>query len=352
MDELRAPDEARAQERGWAVVAAAYAQREPVSRSRRRWAPVVVTAAVAAVAAVALTPPGRAVVRTVREAIGVANADRTLYSLPTRGRVLAGGWVVNADGSTRRLGDYDDWSWSPFGRYVVAAKTDEIVALTARGAVRWQVGRPDVGLPQWGGTRTDTRIAYFSGQRLRVVAGDGTGDRQVIPGFAARIAPAWRPGSSFTLAYVTTGDRIRAIDADDGSAVFSTQRFVGVRSLAWSSDGSRLLVVTRRAVVVLDAEGHIVATIGGGFVGASFLPGTHRIVTLTRHAVVLGGKTLFRTSGDLGQIVASPDARWLLVTWPEADQWLFVPVHGGRIRAAGNIARQLDGAFAVDGWTS
>jgi hypothetical protein len=344
--EFRAPDEAQAQERGWRVVSAAYAARTPGRRRSRRVQAVGVAAVVAAIAAVAVTPPGRAVVHTVREAIGVANADRALYSLPTGGRVLAGGWLVDADGSTRRLGSYGETSWSPFGRYVVATSgEDAIVALTTAGDVRWRVGRPDVSLPRWGGTRTDTRIAYFSGQHLRVVAGDGTGDHQAVPGFVARVAPAWRPGGSFTLAYVGLDGRVHV-------GAHATSRLDAPRKVAWSSDGTRLLVVTRNAVVVLDPHARIVATLGGGYRDAAFIPGTHRVATLTRHAVVLGGTTLFRTTGTLAQLVPSPDARWLLVTWPEADQWLFVPTHKGRVRAVGNIAHQLGGAFAVDGWTS
>ena len=343
--DFRAPDETRAQARGWEVVGAAFAAREPLRR-RRRAAPLVAAALVAAIAAVAFTPPGRAVVHTVREAIGVANADRALYSLPTGGRLLAGGWLVQADGSTRHLGAYGDSSWSPFGRYVVATSgADAIVALTPAGDVRWRVGRPDVSLPRWGGTHDDTRVAYFSGQRLRVVAGDGTGDHQAVPGLVARVAPAWRPGGSFTLAYVSLDGRIHV-----GAA--KSVAFDRPSKLAWSSDGTRLLVLTRGGVIVLDPHARIVATLPGGFRDAAFLPRTHRVVTLSPHAVVLAGRTLFRTTGRLGQVVPSPDGRWLLVTWPEADQWLFVSTAGGRVRAVGNIARQLDGAFAVDGWTS
>ena len=346
MRRFTAPDEARAQERGWAVVAAAYAERTPAPR-RRRWAPIVATAAAAAVAAVAFTPPGHAVVTSVRKAIGLAHADRVLSSLPTHGRVLAGAWIVRADGSTRHLGAYDWASWSPFGRFVVATRgEDTLVAMTPTGDVRWQVGRPDVALPRWGGTHTDTRIAYFSGQRLRIVAGDGTGDHQAVPGFVSRIAPAWRPGHSFELAYVTSAGRVRVLGG------FATPRLDHPRKLAWSSDGAQLLVVTRESLLVYDDRGREVSRRSGPLADAAFLPQSHRIVALTRHAVSLGGRTLFRTTGRLAQVVPSPDGRWLLVTWPEADQWLFVPVHGGRIRAVGNIAAQLHGGFPVAGWTS
>src|SRR3954469_9305794 len=73
----------------------------------------------------------------------------------------------------------------------------------------------------------------------------------------------------------------------------------------------------------------------------------------TAHGVALDGRTLFRTTGRLHQVVASPDGRWLVLTWPQADQWLFVPTRGrARFRAVANIVEQLGGAFRVDGWTS
>lgn len=343
---FRAPDEHGAEERGWRVVSAAYDARAH-ARPRRRVSlrAAIVLSLVAAVAAVTATPPGRAVVQTVREAIGVANADRVLSSLPTGGRVLAGPWVVSADGSTRRLGDYDESSWSPFGRYVVATRGDRLTALTAHGDVRWQLGRPVVSLPRWGGTHDDTRIAFFSGRRLNIVAGDGTGDRDL--GLMARVAPAWRPGSPFTLAYADRHGRVWVVRADTGKVVFRTQPRRQPRKLLWLGD--RLVVVAPTWIETYAGAGHVDVR-RGHFVDAAVVGG--QLAILSPHTVTLDGRTLFRTSGRLGQIVASPDGRWLLVTWPEADQWLFVPVHGGRVRAVGNIASQLDGAFAVGGWTS
>ena len=164
MDDFRAPDEAVAQERTWNVVAAAYAEREPVRRHRR--APLLAAVAIAALAAVAFTSPGHAVLTSVRKAIGIANAQRALYSLPAPGRVLAGPWIVDADGSTRHLGKYDQTSWSPFGRFVVATRGDELYALQPDGTIRWKLGRPVVRDARWSGTPTDTRRSA-SASRLR-----------------------------------------------------------------------------------------------------------------------------------------------------------------------------------------
>ena len=128
-----------------------------------------------------LSPPGRAVLDEIREVVGVEKAQPALFSLPAPGRLLvtadSGAWVVDADGSKRLLGNYREASWSPFGRFVVASRRNELVALTPDGDVRWSLARPDVRFPRWGGTKTDTRIAYLSDGTLRIVGGDGKGDR-------------------------------------------------------------------------------------------------------------------------------------------------------------------------------
>jgi hypothetical protein len=58
----------------------------------------------------------------------------------------------------------------------------------------------------------------------------------------------------------------------------------------------------------------------------------------------------------LGQVVWSPDGRWLLISWPAADQWVFVRVLGGpRIMAVSRIAQHFSaGAVSqfprLEGW--
>jgi hypothetical protein len=319
-------------------------------RARRR-APnraALVLAVVAALTAVAFTPPGHAVLTSVRKAIGVEHAQPALYRLPA-GRILAGGWLVDADGSTRHLGDYTETSWSPFGRFVVGAKQNALVALEPNGDVHWTLARARVRFPRWAGTHTDTRIAYLSGNRLHVVAGDGTGDRELGPALAAGVAPAW--GAGFTLAYADVHGRVWAFDVQTGQLRFRTHGGAPPLRLVWSHDGSRLAVVRAHALDVYEASGRRVAHRPGRFVDAAFVGGG--LAVLSPHGLTLSGRTLFRTTGRLRQVVASPDGRWLLVTWPQADQWLFVPTRGhGHLRAVANISEQLDGAFAVGGWTS
>ena len=124
----------------------------PAARGGTRAAAV----AVVFLAAV-LSPPGRAVISDVRDAIGtetvvgVPKAQPALFSLPAAGRVLVsaptGTWVLDADGSKRRLGDYDEASWSPQGLHAVASTRSQLVAVTPSGEVRWTLARPGVTTP-------------------------------------------------------------------------------------------------------------------------------------------------------------------------------------------------------------
>jgi len=178
LERIEIPFQHETQARTWPIVQSAFAEREPLPQERRAWRPVLVLAVAAVLAGAFASPPGRAVIDRVREVVGVESAKPALFSLPSSGRLLVdsdeGAWIVSSDGSKRLLRDWREASWSPFGRFVVAAKTNELAALEPNGDVRWTLARPNVRFPRWGGGRTDTRIAYLSGSALRVVAGDAT----------------------------------------------------------------------------------------------------------------------------------------------------------------------------------
>lgn len=358
------PGEQAAAERVWRVIATAHARREPVTRPSRRTRVAVVALAGAALAAGALVAaPGRAVLDGIREVVGVERAQPALFSLPSAGRLLvrsdAGIWVVDADGSKRLLGDYREASWSPYGRFVVAARANELAALEPDGDVRWTLARRSVRSPRWGGTRDDTRIAYVDRSGIRVVAGDGTGDRLLVRGAGGPLA--WRPGKSFVLAHVAS-ESVRVLDADSGRVVWHAARPRGsATDLLWSSDGRRLLVLSPHHVRVYDARGRVVGgedpSEGWPDVAAAFRPGSHTAAVSRVHgsqstAYVLGGRALFNGTGVFRGLAWSPDGRWLLVTWPTADQWVFVPASGRRIRAVANVTEQFrtDGFPRVEGW--
>ena len=62
------------------------------------------------------------------------------------------------------------------------------------------------------------------------------------------------------------------------------------------------------------------------------------------------GRTIFRSTGVFRQLVASPDGRWLLVTWPTANQWVFVRLQPRRIVGVARITQQFGRDARVAGW--
>ena len=347
----RVPADREAEDRAWSVVRAAYAEREHVRRPRRRLMLVGVALAVA-LGAAALSPPGRAVVNAVRRTIGISHASPALFRLPAAGRLLVSGaggtWVVAPDGSKRRLGAYDEAAWSPHGLFVIASTSTELAAIQpSDGTVHWSLGRPRVAFPRWGGSRTDTRVAYLSNGRLRIVAGDGTGDAPKAGG--VHIAPAWRPGNRRQLAFVGSDGRVRL-----EGAWRSRLRYPQARSVVWSPDGRSLLLVTARRLVLFDSASGRAHSLGlRGVTAAAFSPqGRLAVVRGSSLLVVDGGEVrpAFTARVALRGLVWSPDGRWLLTSLPAADQWIFVGRR--RVLAVSHIARQFGGSPALDGWVS
>jgi hypothetical protein len=342
------PVDRDAEERAWAIVRSAYAERTPVRRRSR--APLRVAIVLAVLVAAVLSPAGSAVVDAVRRTLGVEHAAPALFKLPAPGRVLVSGaggtWVVAADGSKRRLGDYTQAAWSPHGLYVVGATRDGVAAIEPDdGEVHWSLARPAVAFPRWGGSRVDTRVAYLSQGRLRMVGGNGRGDRAV--GAAARVAPAWRPGDALVLAYVTPAGRVVV-----RGAWRSKRLYPGALALAWSRDGRRLALATQAAVVVFDGATGRAGTLPLGGVSALAYGRGGRLAVIRDRAVLElgpeGARTLFTAPGPLRGLAWSPDGRWLVTGLPGADQWIFVG--GRRVVAVSNIARQFGGVPSLDGW--
>jgi hypothetical protein len=314
LESIEIPGEHEARERSWSVVETAFHEREPVERRRRTVRPVLVVAVVVALLAAVLSPPGRAVLDEIRETVGIERAQPALFSLPAAGRLLvasdAGVWVVHQDGSKRLLGPYREASWSPFGRFVVAAHENELAALEPGGEVRWTLARPGVRSPRWKGTETDTRIAYVDDTGLRVVAGDGTDDRLLVAGYRGPLA--WRPGSGFVLAYTDRAGRVTLYDVAAGRVVARSAPGRVETGTPWG-------VIRRR--------------------GAA-------------SELVSGGRVVLRTPGRLSGVASSPDGRWLMVGWPAADQWVFVKTDGSGLRAVANVSEQFRSRSfpRVEGW--
>lgn len=374
------PGELEARRRGWTVVREVFEDQEPVPQPiSRRW-PMAVAAAAVVVIAAAITPPGRAVLGGVRDAIGreqvvgVKNAQPSLFSLPAKGRVLAvstrGPWVVDPDGSKRLLGAYRDASWSPFGKYVVATKVNELDALEPGGRLHWSIAKPGITGARWGGTTTDTRIAYLSGGALHVIGGDGQSDRILVP-HAAAVAPAWKAGDEHVLAYATPDGHVRIIDTDSGHVSGGWKG--SPKQLAFSPDGKLILTRSPRALDVYNAIGfHTAHITSGQLVDAAWgpTPGTLAYVAFdpatnrsTVWTVDRGGEArpqeLFGGAGRISSVTWSPDGRWVLASWDSADQWVFVRSGDGatKVVARSSITEQLNGHAggtfpAVAGWSA
>jgi hypothetical protein len=377
LERIEIPGEHDARVRAWEVARAAYAEREPAARRPRLLRPAIVAAALATIIAAALSPPGRAVVDDVRKAIGISDAEEALFSLPTSGRLLVvapgrGTFVVHPDGSRRRLGRYQEATWSPRGRFVVATQSDALFALTPEGDERWSLRRPAVSGARWGGTRTDTRIAYTSGPELRIVAGDRKGDR-TVDARAGGAPAAWKPGGAHVLAYLAGGDRIAVVAADTRRVLWRSQLLnpPAVEVLEWSADGKRLLAVSPRTIRVFDARGRLVREMpmrAGTFaLGAEFAPSGHVFALRARN---VGGaaagrsqvllvnadramrpRQLFIGLGAFGDVAWSPDGRWLLLDWIGADQWLFIRTRGmPKLVPVSNIRAQFGPAPHLLDW--
>lgn len=352
------PADAEAEERAWEVVSAAFEAREP-RRRRRSVVPAAVLVLAGVLVAALLSAPGQAVVNAVRRSIGIEGAQPALFQLPAPGRLLVSGpggtWVVQQDGSTRRLGSYDQASWSPHALYVVGATRDELAAVQpTNGVVHWELARPAVRFPRWGGTRTDTRIAYLSTDSLHVVAGDGTGDRRLPP--SARVAPVWEPGTSrHVLAYVDVAGRVSVLSPDHGVVAWTSRAYEEPRALAWSADGRTIALATRtRVVLFASSTGRARELRIGGVRSLAFAP-DGRLALLRGNGVDVWSRgrlaTLFAAPSRLAGIAWSPDGRWLLSSLPEADQWVFVQTRGRhRVLAVSHIRRQFGGEPTLDGW--
>jgi WD40-like Beta Propeller Repeat len=368
--ELEVPAEREAEQRAWDLAERAFAERERSPHRPRARRLLLASAAALLLALALLSPAGAAIRNWVNDVVGQENARPALTSLPAAGELLVdseqGTWVVQADGSQRLLGGYREATWSPHGVYVAAARGPRLTALEVDGDPRWTITGPrPVSMPSWQAP-DGFRIAYLSGRSLRVVAGDGTGDRQVA-GRVAQVAPVWRPGARHLLAYVDEGGIVRLVDADSGRPVLSV-RFPASHALAWSSDGTRLAVATGSQIEVLRpfasnaGESHALMTGGHPNTTAeqvTFSPSDDRLAFIRRSSgstapsseLVLGRlsgdriseSVLFSGPGQLTDPTWSPNGRWLLVGWPDADQWLFIDTHKpSRVVAIANIARQFD----------
>jgi WD40-like Beta Propeller Repeat len=370
---VHVPDEDGAAERAWEVVHAAFKEREPVAWPRRHARPLLAAAVVVAVVAGAISAPGRAVIRSLRDAIGrekvvgIRRAEPALFRLPAQGQALvaspAGPWVVQPDGSKRLLHGWDAAAWSPRALYLAVTRGHELAAVTPRGDVRWSLARRGlITGASW--SFEGFRVAYLNGTQLRLVVGNGEGDHVLVPRVRP-VAPAWRPvGPAHVLAYVGARRAVHVVDADTRRELGSF-REGNPEELLWSADGALLAARSSGLISVYRPNGVRVtgistrsfAVVPGSIPAAAFAPKGHTLAYVTydaktnRSTIYVGQRRLFTGPGHFTRLVWSPDGRWLLVAWPDANQLFFVRTSGPhKVLAVSDVRRQFGGFPNPAGW--
>jgi hypothetical protein len=375
-----------AERRGLDVVEAAFAERRrPARNPLPRLALALAVAAL--LGALLLSPAGA----SVRDWVGDVFTDRTprpehgLAEIPGGGRLLVasaeGPWVVGPDGSRRLLGEYGDATWSPRGLYVAVAAGRTLSAVEPDGTPHWSLtAAGPVSDMRW--SPSGFRIAYRSGRQLRVTAADGTGGRRIAAATAA-VAPAWSPLGLSQLAYIDGTGGLRIADGESGATIGAAAALPGAIELEWGEAGATLLEASRGAVrlrslevesladrIGIGAPRRLALPAGAVVRDAALSPRGGTVAVLAslpsahgeRSAVFLfdsrsdAPRRLLGVPGRLSELAFSPGGRRLLIAWPEADQWLFLPTDRGKGRALTDVAAAFTpggGPVAfprVEGW--
>ncbi len=372
------PREQEAERRAMLLVAAAFAAR-PRTGPARRSAPARLALALIAVlllGALLLSPAGAAVRHWVGDVFASAKTPApapALGEVPGGGRLLIGSadgpWVVSPNGSRRLLGRYDEATWSPHGLFIGAAESDSLSAIEPDGTPRWSLSSAGpVRDPRW--SPSGFRIAFRSAATLRVVGADGAGESLLAPRVAP-VAPVWSPRGAHQLAFLDAAGRLQLLDTDSRRSLASAPALAATATLGWAPPGSPILEASPRALRTRSVakaspagrlslgRAHLLSLPPAATVGAAaFSPrGTEiaAILNLPARAgrpahgeVVLinppngSPRRLLNVPGSLSDLLWSPDASRLLVAWPNADQWLFIPLRGGRQgRAFGPISPEF-----------
>jgi hypothetical protein len=194
---------------------------------------------------------------------------------------------------------------------------------------------------------------------------------------ARDVAPAWRPGDEHVLAYVDRNQTVNVVETDSNQTLWTAGGIAAdPTQLEWSADATRLLVVRRLPggrflLIVFDDGGRRLQTLEfpGRPLDVSLAPRDHRIALIRRlgprsELLVVDADTLrrqklvFSGKGTFGDVAWAPSARWLLLGWKSADQWLFIrSTDVSKIKAFSSLRVQFDpggtgrGAFPrIEGW--
>ena len=248
LQRIQAPDELDAQRRAWSLTRAAFEHREPLSWQRRNRGPLLAAAAAAVLLVAVISPPGRALVGSVRDAVTdeKVTTSPALTSLPARGTLLVNskngpgwcGWTVPSGGSglvgrllvterrvRRRHAPARGRGTRPRGSRAVVDRPDGHRARRAL-VVRGQSPRHARRLPQ--------RASAASRRRQRHRRQGASPARRGLSAGLARRRPSSSRSRRSTAAS-SSSTQSRAGRSGEPSPVKYR------RQLAWSEDGERLL---------------------------------------------------------------------------------------------------------------
>jgi hypothetical protein len=180
-----------------------------------------------------------------------------------------------------------------------------------------------------------------------MVGGDGRGDRSTAPAQAALVA--WRP-ELLEYAVVSRLGGVFTMGTDRLDIRGAWGVVKRARAIAWAPDGRLFAVATPEHVVIYHRGMDRVLDIPGVRALAYSRDGTLAVARRKSLGVVERSRvrTVFTSAGRIDGIAWSPDGRGLVTSAPDADQWIFV--HGARVVAVSNIARQFGGSVSLDGW--
>ena len=293
-----APGEQEAGERGWRLVAAAYADREPVRSRRVPWR------AARCGRARRRGRPGRRQPARPRRARLAASGDRRRAR--RAGALRAPGARAARRGRARRgvgrLGRRLEAPARRLHRRVVVA-VRPLRRRRARARARRARARRDGALdarPPRGRVPALGRHRDRHAHRLP----RGTAPpcrrrrrrrRPTTSGCRARraVAPAWQPASAgreLLLAYADTRGRVHVYAPGSRTPVFTTAPGPVPTKLAWSTDGRRLLALSPGRLQVYDRGGRVVESRLASFADAAFLPGGAEVVVGAAHRDRDGGR--------------------------------------------------------------
>ena len=280
---IQPPDEIGAERRAWAVVRAAFDEREPARGAPQVIRPLLVLAGALALIAAVVNPP---VLNAIRDAVGrttekkVVTYKQALFSLPGSAAALLvntarGPWIIrpaaragcSAATATRR-GRHGDSSSPPWGDM-----SSSPCSRTERCAGRSPA--PAASPPRAGRPRTKARRGSrtCAATTLRIVAGDSTRGHPAGRQRLRRRRPRGSPGRASSSPTSRRPDGSACTTSATQKTLWHSLRLPKVTELAWSDDGTRLLTLTRRSLIVF-----------GGHAGSGSGAPTSRRTPSQRHS--------------------------------------------------------------------